>query len=75
MKQKENFFKRKTTIVIFTIASLIGGILFLKQSTERANIIGNVIITDNYSFNSLLLIGLSLIICSIILCSYSLKKK
>ena len=70
MKKKTNFLTRKTTTAFFAIISAIAGILFLKKS-----ITGNIILSDAYSFNLISLIGLLLILCSIILGVYSLKRK
>lgn len=73
-KKKEiNFsdqFKTKRAVGIFAIIALIFGYLFIMQST----ITGNVILNQEYSLNLLTIVGVSLILCSIILGMYSLKK-
>lgn len=68
--EKENFFKTRKAIASFAIVALIGGFLFLNQSST-----GNVILNNSNSFNLISAIGLLLILCSIILGAYALKKK
>ncbi len=68
--KKENILKTKKATTIFGIMALISGFLFLSPS-----ITGGAILERAVSFNSLSLIGLLLIGCSIILAAYSLKKK
>jgi len=70
MKKKTNFLTKKRTTTFFAIISLIGGISFLNK-----NITGKIILEDAFSFDLISLIGLLLILCSIILGVYSLKKK
>ena len=70
MKKKTNFLTRKRTTTFFAIISLIGGLSFLNK-----NITGNIILSKAYSFDLISLIGLLLILCSVILGAYSLKKK
>jgi hypothetical protein len=67
---KTNWMKKRGIIVVFSILSLLGGILFLDPS-----ITGNLILEKKVQFNSLSLIGILLVFCSITLASYSIKKK
>ena len=68
--KKSNFFKRKKVTASFAIFALAGGFLFLNQG-----ITGNVILSGKSSINLLSIIGLLLILCSIILGIYSIKKR
>ena len=68
--KKENILKTKKATTIFAILALIGGFLFLSPS-----ITGGFILESSDSFSPLSLIGLVLIGCSIVLATYSLKKK
>ncbi|MFH1365123.1 MAG: hypothetical protein ABIH28_00885 [archaeon] len=70
MKKETNFLTSKKTTAFFAIISLIGGFSFLNK-----NITGKIILEDAFSFDLISLIGLLLILCSIILGVYSLKKK
>ena len=70
MKKKTNFLTRKKTTAGLAIISLIGGFSFLNK-----NITGKIILEDVFSFDLISLIGLLLILCSIVLGVYSLKKK
>ena len=68
--KKEEILKTKKATTIFAILALIGGFLFLSPS-----ITGGFILEKSDSFSPLSLIGLVLIGCSIVLATYSLKKK
>lgn len=68
--QKEKFLKTKKVTATLAVISFVGGAYFLKS-----NITGNVILESGTSFNSLGVIGLSLIACSLILGLYSTRKK
>ncbi len=68
--KKETWLKTKKGIISFAIISLIGGLLFLRQS-----ITGNAILEGRYTINLLLLTSVSLLICSIILFVSSIKKE
>ncbi len=68
--KKESWFKTKKVTASFAIIALVGGFLFLKDSVT-----GNIILSDKYSFNIFSLIGLLLILCSVILVIYTLRKK
>jgi len=70
MKKETNFLTRKKTTVFFALVALAGGIFFLNK-----NITGKIILEETLSFNLIPLIGLLLILCSIILGVYSLKKR
>lgn len=65
-----DWFKTKKATSLFALISLAGGFFFLNQG-----ITGNIILNENYTFNLISLIGLFLILCSVILGAYSLKKK
>lgn len=66
---KKNFFKTKKVTVLFAIASLIAGFLFINKS-----ITGNIILDNYHPISAVSIIGLTLIFCSIILGIYTLKK-
>jgi len=68
--KKEERLKTKKATTIFAILALMGGFLFLSPS-----ITGGFILESSDSFSTLSLIGLVLIGCSIVLATYSLKKK
>jgi len=68
--KKENFFKTKKTTGFFAIIGLIGGF-----STLNRNITGNVVLNGRNSSDLLSLIGILLILCSVVVGVYSLKKK
>ncbi|MCK5624554.1 hypothetical protein KAI04_01810 [Candidatus Pacearchaeota archaeon] len=68
--KKENKFKSRKITTLFGISALISGFLFLSPS-----ITGGSVLENANSFDSLSLIGLLLIGCSIILAAYSLKKR
>lgn len=70
MENKKNFLKTRKVTASFALIALIGGAFFLNHS-----ITGNVVLNDKYSFNLVSLIGLLLILCSIILGAYSIKRK
>lgn len=69
MRKKQDWFKQKKVTACFAIIALAAGFLFLNRS-----ITGNIISTG-HSYNPVSLIGLLLIMCSIILGAYSLKKR
>ena len=62
--------KRKPVTIVFALISFIGGFLFLNHSLT-----GNVVINESYYLDIVSLIGLSLIICSLILAFYTIKHK
>ena len=71
---KNNFWislKTKRSTTIFALIALIGGFLFLNQS----NVTGNIILSKENPINIISIIGLLLILCSVILSLYSIKKK
>jgi len=70
MKKKTNFLTRKKTTAFFAILSLIGGLAFLNK-----NITGKIILSQTSSFDLLSVIGALLIMCSVVLGVYSIKKK
>ncbi len=71
---KNNFWNRlktKQATIIFALVALIGGFLFLNQS----NVTGNIILSKENPINIISLIGLLLILFSVVLSLYSIKKK
>ncbi len=70
MEKQESWFKTKKVTASFAIIALGGGFLFLNRS-----ITGNIILNDKYPFNLVSMIGLLLILCSVILGVYSMRKK
>ena len=73
-KKEVNFLgwlKTEKVTKSFAIISLILGILFIGQSI----ITGKEFLNSGYSLNPFLAMGLLLILCSIILGAYSLKKE
>ena len=64
-----NWLKTKKVTAIFAAGSLISGFFFLNQ-----NITGNAILNENYALNTIPIIGLLLILCSIVLGAYSVMK-
>lgn len=71
---KNNFWNRlktKQATTIFALVALIGGFLFLNQS----NVTGNIILSKENPINIISLIGLLLILFSVVLSLYSIKKK
>ena len=71
--KKINFFQSTPVTAAFGTVAVIAGLFFLGQGS----ITGNTILKDNIPNTSLALsiIGLLLIVCSIILLAYSVKKK
>jgi len=67
---KNNFLNKKKTTAIFAVLALIAGFVFFGK-----NLTGNLILNNQYSFNWISLIALSLIGCAIILGAYSIKKE
>lgn len=66
----ENWLKRRKVTAGFATLSLISGFLFLNK-----NITGNAVLSDKYAFNPLSFVGLLLILCSVVLAGYSMKKR
>lgn len=67
---KENFFRKKEVTLGFAVIALIGGVFFL-----RKNITGNIISADSIQMTIISFIGILLILCSIVLGIYSVKKR
>lgn len=63
--------KSKKIVTAFSIASLLAGFLFLKPGMI---LLGNVVSEAKPSFNITALIGMLLVMCSIILAGYAIKK-
>jgi len=70
MKNKENFWESKPVTTFFALIALISGFLFL-----NSGITGSVILNNKSSFDLFSLIGILLIICSVILGLYTIKKR
>ena len=68
--KKENFFEKKKTTGTFAIIAMVFGFIFLEH-----NLTGNMILEKNYYINFVSLIGVLLVICSLVLAIYSLRKK
>ena len=68
--KKTSVLKRKTVTMSFALMAFIGGFLFLNHSLT-----GNVVLNETYYIDLVSLIGLSLIICSLILALYTIKHK
>ena len=71
---KNNFWSRlktKRSTITFALIALIGGFLFLNQS----NVTGNIILSKENPINIISVIGLLLILCSVVLSLYSIKRK
>lgn len=69
MKKQDSFFEKKKTTTAFAIIALTAGFLFLNKG-----ITGNVILNNKASFTLLPLIGLLLVLCSLIIAVYTIKK-
>ncbi len=69
MKKQENWFKQKKVVIGFSISALIAGFVFLNHS-----ITGNVMLNADKGLDLVSLIGLLLVLCSIILGAYTIKK-
>jgi hypothetical protein len=67
---KSGWIKERKIIAVFAVIALLGGILFLDPGVT-----GSLILKKKIQFSSLSLIGVILVICSVILASYSLLKK
>lgn len=66
----KKFFEKKEITWTFAIISIISGFFFLDSSLT-----GNIILNRQNSANFISIIGLLLILCSIVLIVYSIKKK
>ena len=65
-----SLFKTKKVVATFAVIALLGAFFFFNNT-----ITGNLITKSNNSISLLSIIGLMLIICSIILGAYAIKKK
>jgi len=72
MKKQKNLWKKKITILVFTLIALIAGFIFLNKTFT-----GNAILNEGQAMNLgiISLIGISLIACSIIMGIYFVKNK
>jgi hypothetical protein len=75
MAKSKSFFEKKSVVASFGILSLLGGVYFTRLF-DTGNVTGNAT-GNSYSLTSFMipLIGLLLLVCSIILISYSIVKK
>ena len=71
MKKFWKELESKNATAGFSVVAFIAGVLFLKKAWE---ITGNVVLNNRYSLDLIPLIGLLLVLCSIILGTYSLRK-
>ena len=62
--------KTKKVIAGFALVALLGGFFFLNNTLT-----GNIIVESENSVSLLSIIGLALIICSIILGAYTIKRR
>ena len=69
--KKQNWFKKKSTTILFAIVSFIAGFFFLGEGRMT----GNVVASEYQNFSYLSLIGLLLVICAIIIGVYAIKRK
>lgn len=67
---EKKFFERKGVTWVFSAIALISGVVFLDSNPT-----GNVIVNNKNSVSIISLLGLLLILCSVILITYSVKKK
>lgn len=67
---KKKFFERKGVTWVFSAIALISGVVFLDSSPT-----GNVIINKQNPVSIISMLGLLLVLCSVILITYSAKKK
>jgi membrane-anchored glycerophosphoryl diester phosphodiesterase (GDPDase) len=67
---KKKFFERKGVTWVFSAIALVSGVVFLDS-----NATGNVIVNRQNPVSVISLLGLLLILCSVILITYSAKKK
>ena len=68
--KKDQWFKTKKITGLLSLTSLVAGFIFLKKK-----ITGNMILNYYNSITAFSIIGLLLILCSIILAIYSIKKE
>ncbi len=69
-KKSLDWFKTRKITAFFAIIALIGGFLFLNPIMT-----GNVVLNNSHSFNMISTTGWLLILCSIILGIYSIRKR
>ena len=67
---KESFFQTRKTTAFFAIIGLVWGSILMNK-----NITGKIVLEELSPFDLLSLIGMLLILCSIVVGVYSLKKK
>lgn len=70
MGKKKSFLEDKKITMVFATISLLGGFYFLEKGFTA-----NVILNDKYSLNPVSFVGSLLILCSVVLWVYSLKKR
>jgi len=73
MNKKESFFEKRSVAATFGILAFLGGIYFVQPYATGKAITGNTINTSSFTIISF--IGLLLLICSIILVTYSFVKR
>ena len=73
---KENFFHKKSVVATFAILAIFGGIFFMQQGTQNTTT-GNIVLSDyqEFPYNFISLIGMTLILCAVVLVVYVIKKK
>ena len=69
--ETNNWLKTKKATGLFAVVAFIGGFFFLNQG-----ITGNAVSNESVSaFNPVFLVGMLLILCSVVLAVYAVKKK
>ena len=68
---KNSWFNGKKVAATFAVVAFFTGFLFV----DRGSISGNVIVDGTPQFNVVSMIGLLLVLCSVILAAYTIRKK
>ena len=72
---KESFFHKKSVTATIGIVALFGGVYFLISSLGVIGVTGNIIYDNVYQINLVSLVGLLLVLCSVVLIIYAIRKK
>ena len=68
---KNSWSKGKKITATLAVVVFFAGFLFV----DRGSISGNVIVDNTPSFNTISLIGILLVLCSVILAAYTIRKR